>query len=89
MRVFETLFMRRVRQNGEERDKVGHVIGTRNLHIVDDIEFPIIAHGQCSRRFNQPGDDICPDVADAFIRGQLLRPSIAATANIDNEVPRG
>jgi len=61
--------MRRVCQNGKECDKVGHVVGTRNLHAFDDTEFPIVALGQSSGRLDQPGNDICPDVADAFIRG--------------------
>jgi hypothetical protein len=81
--------MRRVCENGEEGDKVSRAIGTRNSHIFDDTEFPILSPGQSSGLLNQAWNDIGPDVADAFIRGQLLRQSTAAAANIDNEMPRG
>jgi len=46
-----------------------------------------LSHGQRFGRLNQPGNDICPDVADGFIRGQLLRQ--AAATHIDNKVSRG
>jgi hypothetical protein len=74
-------------ENREECDKVGHVIGTRDVDICDDTEFPVISHGQSFSALNQPGNDICSDVADVFMWCQLVRQSTAAAADINDQIP--
>ena len=76
-----------VGENREECDKVGHVVGTRDVDIFDDAEFPVISHGQIFSALHQPGNDICSDVADVFMWCQLVRQSTAAGADINDQIP--
>ena len=76
-----------VGENREECDKVGHVIGRRDVDICEDTEFPVISHGQSFSALNQPGNDICFDVADVFMWCQLVRQLTAAAADINDQIP--